>query len=161
MLLKRWPGPTGPEEAVTIPSELALDGGTPALARQPDTGKGMALLGDEERKAVLEVLESRSLFRYYGPDLRNKVEGFERAAGERLGSEHAVATSSGTAALRVALAALGVGCGDEVVVPAFTFIASVNAIVSMGAVPVFAEIDDSLGLDPSRLEECISDLSLI
>lgn len=111
----------------------------------------MALLGDEEYKAVLEVLESRSLFRYYGPDLRNKVDRFEQEAAARLGSRYAVAVSSGTAALRVALAALGVGCGDEVVVPAFTFIASVNAVVSMGAVPVFAEIDETLGLDPTAL----------
>jgi len=126
------------------------------LPRQPETGKGVALLGDEERKAVLEVLESRSLFRYYGPDLRAKVEGFERAAAERLGTAYSVATSSGTAALRVALAALGVGCGDEVVVPAFTFIASVNAVVSMGAVPVFGEIDDTLGLDPTGLSDVMS-----
>ncbi|HZU74608.1 MAG TPA: DegT/DnrJ/EryC1/StrS family aminotransferase [Acidimicrobiales bacterium] len=130
---------------------LAIDGGTPVLSAMLPTGKGVALLGDEERKAVLEVLDSRSLFRYYGPDLRNKVEGFEEAARALLGARHAVATSSGTAALRAALAALGVGCGDEVVVPAFTFIATVNAVVSMGAVPVFAEIDDTLGLDPTDL----------
>ena len=117
----------------------------------------MALIGDEEYKAVLEVLESRSLFRYYGPDLRNKVERFEQEAATRLGSAYSVAVSSGTAALRVALAALGVGCGDEVVVPAFTFIASVNAVVSMGAVPVFAEIDDTLGLDPDHLGDQLGD----
>lgn len=126
------------------------------LPAQPETGKGVSLIGDEERKAVLEVLESRSLFRYYGPDLRHKVEDFERAAAQRLGSAHAVAVSSGTAALRVALAALGVGCGDEVVVPAFTFIASVNAVVSAGAVPVFAEIDETLGLDAGRLGDALS-----
>jgi 8-amino-3,8-dideoxy-alpha-D-manno-octulosonate transaminase len=117
----------------------------------------VAFIGDQEYKAALEVLESRSLFRYYGPDLRHKVEAFETAAAGRLGSEYAVAVSSGTAALRVALAALGVGCGDEVVLPAFTFIASVNAVVSMGAVPVFAEIDETLGLDPHRLREPLSE----
>lgn len=130
---------------------LALDGGTPALPRQPPIGKGMTALGDEERKAVLEVLESRSLFRYYGPALRGKVDQFEAAACELFGCAHAVATSSGTAALRAGLAALGVGCGDEVVVPAFTFIATVNAVVAAGAVPVFAEVDDSLGIDPDDL----------
>ena len=148
--------PAGPEE-VDIPSPLAIDGGTPVLPAQPDTGKGVALIGDEEYKAVLEVLESRSLFRYYGPDLRNKVDQFEQSAADRLGSTHAVAVSSGTAAIRVALAALGIGCGDEVVVPAFTFIASVNAVVSMGAVPVFAEIDETLGLDPAHLGDQLSD----
>jgi len=135
---------------------LAIDGGRPVLPRPLDTGKGVALLGDEERKAVLEVLDSRSLFRYYGPNLLRKVEAFEAVACAQLGCRHAVATSSGTAALRTALAALGVGCGDEVVVPAFTFIATVNAVVTAGAVPVFAEVDDSLGLDPGRLDACIT-----
>ncbi|HMC41745.1 MAG TPA: DegT/DnrJ/EryC1/StrS family aminotransferase, partial [Acidimicrobiales bacterium] len=73
-----------------------------------------------------------------------------------LGSRYAVATSSGTAALRCGLAALGVGCGDEVIVPAFTFIATVNAVVVSGAVPVFAEIDETLGLDPHDVDTLIS-----
>ncbi|HET6809505.1 MAG TPA: aminotransferase class I/II-fold pyridoxal phosphate-dependent enzyme [Acidimicrobiales bacterium] len=136
-----------------MPSDrLAIDGGDPVLARPLDIGRGVALLGDEERKAVLEVLESRSLFRYYGPNLLGKVEAFERGASDLIGSRYAVATSSGTAAIRAALAALGVGCGDEVVVPAFTFIATVNAVVTMGAVPVFAEIDESWGMDPADLD---------
>ena len=131
--------------------KLAIDGGRPVFDRPLETGKGVTLIGEEERKAVLEVLDSRSLFRYYGPNLLGKVESFERAACDALGCGHAVATSSGTAALRAALAALGVGCGDEVVVPAFTFIATVNAVVTTGAVPVFAEMDDTLGLDPTDL----------
>jgi len=141
---------------MTAAHRLAIDGGHPVLAKPLPTGKGMALLGDEERKAVLEVLESRSLFRYYGPQLLGKVQAFEHAACDLLGSRYAVATSSGTAALRCALAALGVGCGDEVVVPAFTFIATVNAVVTMGAVPVFAEIDESWGMDPADLAARIS-----
>ena len=136
--------------------QLALDGGTPLRTAFPPLGKGLALFGDEERAAVLEVLDSRSLFRYYGPNLLEKVAAFEAAAKDVLGATHAVATSSGTAAIRAALAALGVGCGDEVIVPALTFIASVNAIVVNGAVPVFAEIDDTLGLDPGALEAAIS-----
>ena len=136
---------------------LAIDGGTPVRTAFPPMGKGASLLGDEERQAVLDVLESRSLFRYYGPNLLRKVESFEEAAKQLLGAEHAVATSSGTAALRAALAALGVGCGDEVIVPSLTFIASVNAVVVAGAVPVFAEIDDTLGLDPVDVEAKISD----
>lgn len=120
-------------------------------------GRGVALLGDEEVAAALEVLRSRSLFRYYGPDFQRRVEAFETALCEQLGVARAVATSSGTAALRGALAALGVGCGDEVIVPAFTFIATINAVVSMGAVPVFAEVDASLNLDPSRLDDVVSE----
>jgi len=105
---------------------------------------------------VLEVLDARSLFRYYGPDLRNKVAGFEQALAASLEVPHAVATSSGTAALRVALAALGVGCGDEVIVPAFTFVATVNAVVLAGAVPVFAEVDDTLNLDAESVRAVVS-----
>jgi 8-amino-3,8-dideoxy-alpha-D-manno-octulosonate transaminase len=126
---------------------LALDGGEPVRREPLALGKGVALLGEDERAAVLEVLESRSLFRYYGPALQRRTAAFEAAVAERFGVAHAVATSSGTAALRTALAALGIGCGDEVIVPAFTFIATVNAVVIAGAVPVFAEVDESLGLD--------------
>jgi dTDP-4-amino-4,6-dideoxygalactose transaminase len=142
---------------VKTTSRLAIDGGTPVRSSPLPMGKGLTLFGEEEKAAVLEVLESRSLFRYYGPDLLNKVAAFEAAACEQLGCAHAVATSSGTAAIRAALAALGVGCGDEVIVPSFTFIASVNAIVVAGAVPVFAEIDDTLGLDPADVAAKITD----
>ena len=139
------------------PAQLALDGGTPVRTEPLELGKGISLFGDEERKAVLEVLESRSLFRYYGPDLRNKVAAFESTAAALLGVRHAVAVSSGTAAIRVALEALGVGCGDEVIIPSFTFIATVNAVVVSGAVPVFAEVDDTLGLDPADVEAKLSE----
>jgi dTDP-4-amino-4,6-dideoxygalactose transaminase len=128
---------------------LAIHGGAPVRPTPLWYAKGLATFGDEERTAALEVLESRSLFRYYGPALLGKVSAFESALSEALGVPHAVATSSGTAALRTALAALGVGCGDEVIVPAYTFVATVNAVVTAGAVPVFAEVDDSLGLDPA------------
>jgi dTDP-4-amino-4,6-dideoxygalactose transaminase len=131
---------------------LALDGGPKVRTEPLPPGKGLSVFGQEERDAAIEVLNSRSLFRYYGPQLLNKVEAFEQAACEMLGSEHAVATSSGTAALRAGLAALGVGCGDEVIVPSLTFIATVNAVVVSGAVPIFAEIDDTLGLDPADVE---------
>lgn len=116
-----------------------------------DYGKGASLLGDEEREAVDRVMRSRSLFRYYGPDLQGTVSAFESGVCESLGVTYAVAVSSGTAALRCALAALGIGPGDEVIVPAFTFIATVNAVVAAGATPVFADIDDTLGLDPAAV----------
>lgn len=96
------------------------------------------------------------MFRYYGPDLQRKTEAFEEAAKALLGADHAVAVSSGTAALRCALAAAGVGCGDEVILPALTFIASVNAVVVAGAVPIFAEIDETLGLDPADVDAKIT-----
>jgi 8-amino-3,8-dideoxy-alpha-D-manno-octulosonate transaminase len=128
---------------------LAVEGGRPVRQAPLEFARGAALLGAEERAAVLEVLDSGSLFRYYGPRLLAKVADFEQALAELTRTAHAIATSSGTAALRAALAALGVGCGDEVIVPSCTFIATVNAVVVAGAVPVFAEVDDSLGLDAS------------
>jgi 8-amino-3,8-dideoxy-alpha-D-manno-octulosonate transaminase len=122
-----------------------------------DFSKGAALLGQEEADAVAAVVASRSLFRYQGDHETGTVATFERAACQSLGSTYGVAVANGTAALRCALAALGVGPGDEVIVPAFTFIATVNAVVAAGAVPVFAEVDDTLGLDPSDLEGHINE----
>jgi 8-amino-3,8-dideoxy-alpha-D-manno-octulosonate transaminase len=132
-----------------VTDKLALDGGPRVRTEPLPVGRGLSVFGAEELAAAVEVLDSRSLFRYYGPQLLRKVEAFERAAIDALGARHAVATSSGTAALRAGLAALGVGCGDEVIVPALTFIATINAVVVSGAVPIFAEIDDTLGLDPA------------
>jgi 8-amino-3,8-dideoxy-alpha-D-manno-octulosonate transaminase len=137
--------------------KLAIDGGTPVRSTHLPLGRGLAVFGDEEKTAVLEVLESRSLFRYYGPDLQRKVEAFEKRLTEMLGVPHAVALSSGTAALRAGLAALGIGCGDEVIVPSFTFVATVNAVIAAGAVPIFCEIDASLGADPADVEAKITD----
>ncbi|MDR2985956.1 MAG: aminotransferase class I/II-fold pyridoxal phosphate-dependent enzyme [Nocardiopsaceae bacterium] len=131
--------------------KLALDGGPRVRTEPLPVGRGLSVFGQEEMAAAVAVLNSRSLFRYYGPELLRKVEAFERAAIDALGASYAVATASGTAALRAGLAALGVGCGDEVIVPSLTFIATINAVVVAGAVPVFAEIDDTLGLDPADI----------
>jgi 8-amino-3,8-dideoxy-alpha-D-manno-octulosonate transaminase len=122
-------------------------------SRPLDFGKGAALIGDEEAAAVEAVIRSRSLFRYYGPDLQGTVSAFEAGVREHLGVRHAVAVSSGTAALRCALAALGIGPGARVVVPAFTFIATVNAVVAAGATPVFADVDETLNLDPTSIPD--------
>jgi 8-amino-3,8-dideoxy-alpha-D-manno-octulosonate transaminase len=109
------------------------------------------MLDADEIAAVTAVLEGRKLFRYDATRETSAVAAFEDALGQRLGVAHVVAVSSGTAALRAGLAALGVGCGDEVIVPAFTFIATVNAVVTAGAVPVFCEVDDSLTMNPRDL----------
>jgi len=142
---------------VANPDALAIDGGTPVRTEPLDFAKGSSLLGSEEADALAAVIAGRSLFRYKGGLETGTVAEFERAACELLRCRYAVAVANGTAALRCALAALGVGCGDEVVMPAFTFVATVNAVVAAGAVPVFAEIDDTLGLDPNDLEEQITD----
>lgn len=115
------------------------------------------MIGEEEKRAVLEVIESQSLFRYYGPNLLHKTDAFEEAFAKRMNVKHALSVSSGTAALKVALTALEVGPGDEVIVPSFTFIASIGAVVQLGAIPIFAEVDSSLSIDPKDVEAKITD----
>lgn len=122
-------------------------------------GPGREWIGAEEREAVLEVIESGHLFRYGRPDdpvFRKTVYTFERELAQACGVRHAVATTSGSASLIASLMALGVGSGDEVIVPAYTFVASYSSIIFCGAVPVLCEIDDSLGLDPDDVERRIT-----
>ncbi|HET7559228.1 MAG TPA: DegT/DnrJ/EryC1/StrS family aminotransferase, partial [Limnochordia bacterium] len=104
----------------------------------------------------MDVIARRSPFRYYGPDLGHYVRGFETALAAKLGVRHALGVTSGTSALIVALRALGVGPGDEVIVPAATFVASALAVVACNAVPIFADVDASLGLDAKDAETRIS-----
>jgi len=120
---------------------------------------GYEVIGEEEKKEVLEVLSRKVLFRYGFDEQREgvfKVKAFEEAFARRCGVKHALAVSSGTAALRVALAALGISPGDEVITPGFTFVATWETILDAGAVPVFAEIDDTLCLDPYDLARRIT-----
>lgn len=136
---------------------LAVDGGTPVRTRPLPAGKGAEALGPRERMAVLRVLDRGALFRYYGPVPPEEVSAFEAEVAAFSGEGcRAVAVSSGTAALRTALAALGVGAGDEVVVPACTFVASVNAVVLAGAMPVFAEVDDTLCLSAESVRSVLT-----
>ncbi len=140
-----------------VMDKLAIDGGTPVINRELNRYKGAAVIGEEEKKAVMEVLDSQSLFRYYGPHLLSKVAAFEKDFAQFVGVKHAAAAVNGTSALRLGLAALGVGPGDEVIVPAVTFIASVGAIVAQRARPVFAEIDETMQLDPNDLPRRLSE----
>ncbi len=119
---------------------------------------GWELIGNEERAALLEWFDSSNGVMFaHGFDARRngvyKVREFEQALAGYFGAAHAQVVSSGSAALLVALRALGVGPGDEVVTQAFTFVATVEAILEAGATPVIAEIDASLNLDVDRLEE--------
>ena len=141
----------------TIGERLALHGGTPVRTEPLLPGyPGGLLIGAEEKAAVLEVLDSQSLFRHYGPKPLGKVVAFERAFAQAMGARHAVGVTSGTAALMTALAALGVGPGDEVIVPAYTWVATINAVVVLGAVPVFVDIDESLTMDPRGVEAAVT-----
>ncbi len=109
------------------------------------------MIGEEEKKAVLEVLDSGILAQ--GP----RVKAFEEAFAVLCGVKHAIATSSGTTALHVALLAHGIGDGDEVITTPFTFIASANSVLYTGARPVFVDIDPAtFNMDPAKIEAAIT-----
>jgi len=121
---------------------------------------GFEVFGEEEKRQVMEVLETGVLFRYEFADQRRgiyKVRQFEEAFAAYTGAAHAQAVTSGTAALKVALAALGIGPGDEVITQGFTFVATWEAIFDIGAVPVFTEVDETLNMDPADLEKKINE----
>lgn len=120
---------------------------------------GFELFGDQEKAQVNEVLETGVLMRYGFDGMRKdrwKAKTLEAALQKRFRVPHAHTVSSGTAALTVALASMGVGAGDEVIMPVFTFVASFEAIMAIGAVPVPVDIDDTLTLDPEAVENAIT-----
>jgi len=140
------------------PGTLAIQGGTPAKKRpDPPMFPGAMLIDEEEEQSVLQVLRSKRLFRYYGPQPGpSKVEELEDAFANCMGTQYALAVSSGTAALICGLQGIGVGPGDEVIVPAYAWIASAASVLAAGAVPVVAEVDQSLTLDPADVERKIT-----
>ena len=122
-------------------------------------GPGLALFGAEEKKELMEVIESGHLSRYgdlNDPKFMRKVVTFEEEFAKYVGGKHAVAVSGGTGALMCCLRALDIGAGDEVIVPGYTFIASISSILLSNATPVLAEIDESLTIDPKDIEKKIT-----
>jgi len=120
---------------------------------------GTELFGAEEKKEVNDVLETGILFRYNHDAQRNniwKAREFEEEVKKITKAKFAHAVSSGSTAVSCALAAAGVGVGDEVIVPPFTFIASVEAVLFAGGLPVFAEVDESLCLSPEGIRAAIT-----
>jgi 8-amino-3,8-dideoxy-alpha-D-manno-octulosonate transaminase len=120
---------------------------------------GFELFGDQERKEVNDVLDNGVLMRYGFDGMRNghwKAKELEVELQKAFKADHAQLVSSGTAAVSVALASAGVGAGDEVIMPTFTFVASFEAIMMLGAIPVLVDIDDTLTLDPQAVEAAIT-----
>lgn len=120
---------------------------------------GFELFGDLERKEVNDVLDSGVLMRYGFDGMRNghwKANELEAELAKTFNSKHVQLVSSGTAAVSVALASAGVGAGDEVIMPTFTFVASFEAIMMLGAIPVLVDIDDTLTLDPKAVKSAIT-----
>jgi 8-amino-3,8-dideoxy-alpha-D-manno-octulosonate transaminase len=120
---------------------------------------GFELWSDAERKEVNEVLESGILMRY-GFDAQRKgnwkSKELEAAICKRFASQYAQLTSSGTSALTTAMSALAIGSGDEVIMPSFTFVASFEAVLSVGAIPVFVDVDETLTLNPAAVRKAIT-----
>lgn len=114
----------------------------------------MFRIGKEEVEAVARVIESKMLFRVN--DGLREAEKFEEEFSKIIGTDYAVLMTSGTGALISALAALGIGPGDEVIVPGYTFMASASAVLAVGAIPVLAEIDATMTIDPKDVEKKIS-----
>lgn len=145
------------QHGVAIEDQLAIQGGKPVRTKPlPLEFPGVHRMGEEETEAAVRILRSRSLFRHYGINLQKDVEAFESEFAEFLGVSHAIAVSSGTGALNVALSALGVGPGHEVIVPAYMWVSVVAAVVNHGAIPVLADINDTFGLDPEAVEAQIT-----
>ena len=132
--------------------QLAINGGSPVRTQPlPLEFPGIHYMDEEEIEAATRVLRDRSPFRYYGVKLRDEVDQFEKAFAAHVGLPYAVAVSSGTGALHTALSALGVGPGQEIIVPAYMWVAVVAAVVNLGAIPILADIDDTFGIDPEDL----------
>ncbi len=121
---------------------------------------GFEVIGEEEREAVLDVFNKGGVLYRYGLDAKRqnifRVDEFEKRIAEKVGARYALCVCNGTAALKLALVGLGVQAGDEVIMPSFTFIATIEAILELGAIPVIAEIDKSLNMDPVDLEKKIT-----
>jgi 8-amino-3,8-dideoxy-alpha-D-manno-octulosonate transaminase len=122
-------------------------------------GPGAYWFGEEEIEAVMEVMKGGYLFRYGSendPKFLHKVSSLEKEFAKYTGVEFALATSSGTASLLASAIALGLKPGDEIIVPAYTFVASYSSMLFAGLVPVLAEIDESLTLDADDIERRIT-----
>lgn len=122
-------------------------------------GPGMEMIDDEEKQALIEVISDKYIYRYgdaKDPRFKRKVWSLERDYEKFTGAKYAVAMNSGTSALMDILWSLGIGPGDEVIVPGYTFIASMSAIIFARAIPILAEIDESLCLDVEDVKKKIT-----
>ena len=117
---------------------------------------GTNYIGKEEKEAVIKVIKSKSLFRYHGPNLLYITDEFEKNMAKYLGVKYVLACSNGAAALKLSFIACGIGIGDEVLMSPFTFIASASSVLAVGAVPKFVDIDETMNIDPLKIEEQIT-----
>ena len=112
----------------------------------------MYIAGEEEIEAIARVIRSGALFRYRED---SECERFERRYADHLGVSHFALSASGTYGLAAGLIGLGIGPGDEVIVPAHTYMATATAVLSVGAIPVIVDIDETITMDPAALRDAI------
>lgn len=140
--------------------ELAIHGGRPVRSTPlPWEFPGAGWIDERELELVTSVVKAKSPFRFYGPDSQHMVHRFESQWREQFGHTHALAVSSGTAALSIAIAALDIGPGQEVLVPGYLWVSCVSAVVRAGAIPRLVDIDDTFCMDPEDLARKIGERS--
>jgi 8-amino-3,8-dideoxy-alpha-D-manno-octulosonate transaminase len=141
---------------------LAIEGGTPVRTEPlPLEFPGGHYIDQDEIDAVTKVLKKRSPFRFYGLEHPREAELFEAEFAASCGRGHALGVASGTLALSVALSALGVGPGQEVLVPGYMWVSVISAVVRTGAIPVLVDLDDTFSMDPRDLEKRITKKSTV
>ncbi len=137
-------------------NRLAIEGGEPVRTKPlPWELPGAHWIGAEELELVSRVVRAQSPFRFYGPDLQHMVDTLEKEWCAAFGHKHALGVSSGTAALTIAMSALDIGPGDEVLVPGYLWVSCVAAVVRAGAIPKLVDVDDCFTLDPADVERKI------
>ena len=137
--------------------KLAIEGGTPVRTKPfPTAMLGASQIGEEELALLKEVVEAKSPFRFYGIGTPDKVATLEERCAKWLGTKYALAVSSGSSALLSAVAAAGLGPGDEVIIPSFAWYTDYCVLVSLGMTPVFADIGADLNMDPADFERKIT-----
>src|SRR6478735_12204301 len=112
----------------------------------------MYIVGQEEIDALTRVIEKRALFRY---GIGSECDRFEERYAKHLGVAHFALAASGSNALAAAMTAVGLGPGDEVLIPAHTYMATATSVLAVGAIPVIVDIDESVTIDPAAVEEAI------
>lgn len=142
----------------SIPREsLAIDGGEPCVVEKPESYlHGPQEIDEEEIRAVVAALRSKNLFRFFKDPSESPTAQFEQQFARMTDVKHALAVNGGTSALIAAMVGLGISSGDEVIVPAYTYIATASAALAVRAIPIIAEIDRSLSLDPADVEKKIT-----
>ena len=138
-------------------NQLAINGGAPVRTTPfPTNMLGASLYGEEELTQLADVVREKSPFRFYGIGKPEKVAAFEKRVCEKFGVKYALAVATGTSALSCAAVALGLGPGDEVIIPSFAWYSDYCTLINLGILPVFADIGEDLNLDPADFERKIT-----